>query len=387
MTLMPAWLTKMLDPSNRWRGVELAAWTAFLLTTCSVLAFTRVTNASRLIPLGPETAVPSLLYPYLASVAVFVTTCVWILAGARSGVSHDLISEKQLARAEKWFWATFALVAVVLVLSGLAGDQGLKAAKSLNWYLFGPLDDPAQEGEWYRKKGMPFGLLTVVANALSLATLVYLGTLCNGLILGGCDDKTQQRDTVASAALRVGEAERRLKSLFVMASALMVTSTLALYLSFATADQVQVLRDAHADRLKLPGRATQSAAKASPQLLTVDCRTSTAASSGQGCTLSVPVAEKAARPAASAAYMALVAGLSFTGALFILFTACGSALSDRAAELARRQLELATAEAPFDLKAWREHNGLADTGVGAQTLQGLVLVAPALTGLLTLVNS
>jgi hypothetical protein len=383
MELIPQGLKSMLDHSNRWRGVELAGWTAFVLMSSSVGVFTFVTKTSRL---GADIPVPSLLYPYFAAVSVFFTTCIWILSAARLGVSNDLISDHRFFTAKRWFKFTLVIVTLVLLVSGLSGDEGLKAAKSLNWYLFGPLDDPMQEGP-YGAEGLPFALLASVANALALATLVYLGALCNGLILGACENVNRSPGTVATAVFRIVEAERRLKSFLVMASALMVTSTLTLYLSFAAGDQIQVIKDAHVKRLSRAEQPADSVEKDTLQRLDIDCQALGRPSNAQSCTLKLSTAVKAAKPASSAAYMALVAGLSFTGILFILFTACGAALSDLAGELARKQIKLTSTRIHFNLKAWREETGLADSGAGAQAVQGLALVAPALTGLLTLVNS
>jgi len=83
--------------------------------------------------------------------------------------------------------------------------------------------------------------------------------------------------------------------------------------------------------------------------------------------------------------MALVAGLSFTGALFILFMSCARILDRQMEESLSNDLRRRrSAGEPFSVKAWKEEHGV-DSATTERVLQALALLAPALTGALTLV--
>lgn len=170
-----------------------------------------------------------------------------------------------------------------------------------------------------------------------------------------------------------------------MASALMVSSTLTLYLLFASADQIQKLRSI---AVKTVGSQISSAEiLAAPsergRLLCGELKTP---AMQKVCIVDVSPAASA-KQSSSAAYMSLVAGLSFTGVLFVLFMSCSVAIDDCTAELTREAVQVsAAASIPFNLKIWREDNGLSGAASSGQVMQALTLTLPALTGLLTLIG-
>lgn len=354
--------------AKTWQPVETATWTALVLGTASTVLFSNATNE----PAGPP---PSLLYPYLASACVFVTTCVWILFD----VSATSTAESRQG-ARRWAMRAFWVVFAALVAAGMAGKDGTNAVRNLNWYLFG---DPIGlgRGDLAELLTRPFNYIAAVGNALSLATLVYIGVCC--------------RDVAAKAngALEVHAvlaAGRRLGELLVLASALMVTSTLSLYLLFASAEQIEQLQAS----LKVSPAGVSRYAEAT--VLKLQCAPRSASSlhlpggaSTQDCTLSAEsVVAAPPKKNRSASVVALVAGLSFTGALFILFMSFGGVVDRRMETLLGEEIRRRSdASEAFSVKTWKEENGVAESLVTQRVLQALALLAPAMTGAFTVVVS
>jgi len=373
----------MTSDSNRWRGVECAGWVALGMGIASALLFWFATLDSSADAI--KTPVPSFLYPYLAALSVFVTICSWILWAARPGVTDDLISKNRFAAARIWFWRTFFMIGLVLQLAGLAGKPGANAVNSLNWYLFGPFDRTNPISIFLGGLGLPFSVFAALSNALALGTVAYLGVLCHALVLSCPRSSGQTKHEITLRALHIGEAARRLSHYLVMASALMVSSTLTLYLLFASADQIQ--------RLQSIAAKTVSPQISSAEVLAVPsergrllCSELKPPATQQVCVVD-PSPATPAKQSSSAAYMSLVAGLSFTGVLFVLFMSCSVAIDDRTAELTREAVQVAAAASdPFNLKTWREDNGLSSGASSGQVMQALTLTLPALTGLLTLIS-
>ncbi|KQP17033.1 hypothetical protein ASF45_27840 [Pseudorhodoferax sp. Leaf265] len=360
------WWSRMVSLSNRWRGVEFAAWTALLMGVLSVVVFGWVTAGT-----GPGRDVPSLLYPYLAAASVFVTTCVWILMAARVEADPSQIFPEHFRLARRWALWTFALTTVVLSLSGLAGEPGANAVRSLSNYMFRTVN--WLTAPLVQRFALPFAVVTALGNALALSTLVYIGTLCNAIVLAATHTVRGGRDPVGRTALHLRSLIHRLHRYLIMASALMVTSTLTLYLFFGVAAQIQ---EAAASGTVLPQASS----------FALLCAPKQPDDAGQTCTLTAASSpnEKSKR-SSSPAYMALVCGLSFTGVLFVLFNACNAALDDRILRLARNAHALQGGR--FSMKTFHEQYGLDGTGLHGHIMQGLAVTAPALTGLLTLLSS
>lgn len=354
---------RMTSLSNPWRGVEFAAWTALAMGVASAIVFSVATRDAQ------EGKVPSLLYPYLAASSIFATTCVWILMAARPGVSPAQIQPEDFDHARKVSAMTFAGIFIILCFAGLAGEPGANAVRKVNAYLFAA--PHWNQCPFMQKYGLPFAAVAATGNALALSTLVYLGTLCNALVLAASRRVPGDRDPLGSTALHLRDLVHRLQRYLVMASALMVTSTLTLYLLFGAADQ-------------LPANAP--AAQVALSAATGVCDVSFPGGERLQCTTmpDSPVgAQRKGSP--NSAYMALVCGLSFTGALFVLFTACSSAIDDRVLLLTRNAHAMNSQG--FDSKAFLERYGLDRAGLQGQMMQGLAVLAPALAGLLTLLTS
>ena len=354
--------------SKTWQPVEIAAWTALVLGTATATLFSIATHQRS----GPP---PSLLYPYLASACVFVTTCVWILFDVSATSTPESPQD-----ARRWAARAFCIVFAVLVAAGMAGKEGTNAVMNLNWYLFG---DPVGlgHGELAELLTRPFNYIAASGNALSLATLVYIGVSCRDIA------SKAHGELDVHAVLTAG---RRLGELLVYASALMVTSTLSLYLLFASAEQIEQLQAPPGSSSASPGRPVEAT------VLKLQCTPRSAASgalpsgaSAQDCLLTAEsVAATAPRRNRSASVMALVAGLSFTGALFILFMSFGGVVDRRMETLLNDEIRRKTEAAqPFSVKTWKEEHGVAEPPVTQRVLQALALLAPALTGAFTLVVS
>jgi hypothetical protein len=251
------------------------------------------------------------------------------------------------------------------VIGGHGGDTGRLVFDHLNWYLF---ESTANAG-WksLAARWSPVTLFAAVTTSLAFAIFVFLGTLCSGLVKAAFPSASSKQGT---DALNVAELGRRLMQFMVFASGLMVTSTLTIFLLFSTADQIEALR-----------AAGSSLAVSSAQSLACipNARTSP---------IATPTADPvvASKPQAShAAYVAMSAGIAFSGVLFILFMSASTAFDDRAADLLRTAFDASQAAGePFNVKTWREAHGLDTPGPVDQVLKALALLAPAFAGLLTM---
>jgi hypothetical protein len=350
--------------SNHSRSMAMPGWVALCMAVLSAAGFGLVTSGKN------ESSIPTLLYPYFAATSVFITTCVWILMAAGLNVPRSQMDRADFTRARTWAVRVFVCFALLLCISGLAGEPGANAVQTLNKLLFGP-------SVWFKEckglanLGMPFALGSAIANALALSTFVYLGVLCNGIVLSAGRKVIGGRDPIGQSAIHLRDLSARLQRYLTLASALTVTSTLTLYLFFGVADQMQA----------------QSAAKENPAALgptpVAVCSPRNPPSLGFECGL--PVQASKSKGTASAAYMALVCGLSFTGALFVLFAASHAAIEDRLMAVYRSAHRLKGAD--FSMKDFRERYGLDRAAGISPVLQTLAVGAPALTGLLTLITS
>jgi len=351
---------------KRWRPLVYAGGTAFVLGVASAVFFSHATGIKR-----PD-AVPTLLYPYLAAASLFGTTCVWIIVTVH-GALEDAVRKRS---ARLWSLSFFVITLVVLVFLFLGGSIGAKAVKSINWYLFGgPADILSQSDSFCELLKEWWNYVSSVGIAAALATVVFLGIACNA-----SSDKADS----AECASEVISAGRNMQRLMTLASTLMVTSTLTSYLLFGCADQIQ------SERLRQENHVVDAATAAASGVtlrVPVQCERATGQAAME-CTLSLASADEKRKASSSAAYMALVVGLAFTGALFMLFFTCSAAVDDasqRIADDAMRKARSHRAGATFSVKTWKEEQGLLEESATDKVLKALALLAPALTGALTLI--
>jgi len=377
------------------RRLQPLAWagiSALALGLGSAVLFSRATGARQGILL-----VPTLLYPYLAAATVYFTTCVWIVAT----LVRETPEPRRRVDAWRWtgrvFWGSFA----TLVFLGLAGAPGYNAVWSINWYLFGTPQEPPK-GFW-PLLSMPFNYVAAMGNAAALGTVAFVAIVCNHHA-SDAKNATRVADVISAA--------QGLARLMSLASALMVTATLTIYLLFGSADQIAAMKKDAAPAANATGGTTQvmsaSATASGPFLvrLPVKCQQMAASGSQLECDVVATAAEAQRKPSSSAAYMALVAGLSLTGLLFMLFFSCSAAVEDAYARLLNQALAEA-AVSPlrlrrarkrkcgqlgpqgesrrFSAKAWKEEQGIQDGAATDKVLKALALLAPALTGVLTLI--
>jgi hypothetical protein len=346
----------------------VAGWTALAMGIGSAALFSFATRQ--------KTQIPTLLYPYMAAASVFFATCVWILVL----VARDFTGDRRKPNAWTWSGSVFVISFVLLLWLGLAGSPGENAVRNINWYLFGtPTGSLDKQISVPELLTMWFNYIAAIGNASALATFVCLSIACSH-----CSDAAEG----ATSAAEVGFAGRNLLRLMTLASALMVTSTLTIYLLFGTADQIQTIR-AKASAKPSPALAITTASGAVVKLPIV-CGDTTGGASTVECNLATSFAESQKKPSSSAAYMALVVGLSFTGALFMIFFSNSAAIDDAYFRLmeeaqTRASVKRRRAVEKFSMKAWKEENGLQDESATDKVLKALALLAPAMTGALTLV--
>ena len=330
---------------SRWHSVEIAG--AVVLSLLGLSAY--------LHHLAPSPT-PSLLFPYLAAASVYFATCVWILsdgyftrrtAGVRSGAARTAL-------------LIFLVVAVFLVLFGLAGKSGESAIQKVNCYLFGGFCEAPPLG-LADSLSMPFNYVASAGNAIALSTLAYLTLRCREVTL----------EAVSSDSIRsVGKLTRTLSRLHVLASALLVTSTLTLFLLFATSDQIE-----------LPGKqATLNASVQPPASITLNCKPNVDQTTN--CVVLINGIKPPESRTSSAAVMAVVAGIAFTGALFMIFMTASMAVDEHVDELL--EVAMADGENKINAKVWREESGFPEASATDRALQALAFLAPALTGAVTL---
>jgi len=333
---------------GRWRSAEFAGWVAVIYTFVVIWLYFAATTHRR-----NEGLSSTLLFPYLAAAGAYFSTCVWILTEGyfTSSPSATDNARKPVLLA----LGLFALVLPVMLLSAVAGAPGADAVLALNCYLFPDYCNakPSWPWDWFQ---LPFNWIAAAGNSAALATLGFIAMRCKHVTV----------TTVASERLReVGPGLRTLHRLLVLASALLVTSTLSLFLLFAASEQLPRTVSS-----KTPAAHDQS-------YLILDC--DRANGSSLRCKAQSPVPDKTRSNASS---MALVAGIAFTGLLFILFTTASMTIDERIDELTLA--EFANETFVGSVKSWREAEGLSEATATDKVLQAVALAAPAITGAITL---
>ena len=294
-------------------------------------------------------------------VAIYLTTCSWILSNALVGVPLEQVGLEARLKARSAFRWTFGIAFVLLLIGGHGGDTGRQVFDHLNWYLF----ESVAGAEWKPlvARWSPVTLFAAATTSLAFAIFVFLGTLCNGLVKAAFPSSSSMQ---GADALGVAELGRRLMQFMVFASSLMVTSTLTIFLLFSTADQIDALR-------------TTGSSFAAPPTQSLTCLAKARAPSTAG-----PAPTLKSQPS-HAAYVAMGAGIAFSGVLFILFMSASSAFDDRTADLLRTAFDVSQAGGePFNVKTWREAHGFDAPSPVDQVLKALALLAPAFAGLLTM---
>ncbi len=329
-------------------ALKLPAIVALAAAILVVEEMSWVTNASRR---GLDA---SLVYPYLASSAVFVTIVTWVIASIRS------MPKVASASALPAFGVVFLVVFLLMLRNGIAGTIGENAVDDLNWYL--------AEGRGIQLWSIsPLRVVAAAGIALSLGCFVFVARVCIGV-------SSPPKDAGVEDVL---DRMTQLNKLMVDGSALFVASVVTLFLLFASAAQVHALRPLKHSSEVQPPTASPVVAKVS---LSLSCQLS--ASASQSDCVVEPAAIKSEKQASSAATMALVLGLAFTGALFILFSTCSGILDDSLDALAR----IARSTDPsFNAKTWREAQGISESA-SDRVLKAVTLLAPALAGMLTIIT-
>ena len=333
---------------GRWRSAEFAGWVAVIYTLGVIwLYFAATTHRSNA---GLSS---TLLFPYMAAAGAYFSTCVWILTEGyfTSSRSATYNARKPVLVA----LGLFALSVPVMLLSAVAGEPGAKAVLTLNSYLFPDYRNanPSWPWDWFR---LPFNWIAAAGNSAALATLGFIAMRCKHVTVA----------TVAGERLReIGPGLRTLHRLLVLASALMDSSTFSLFLLFAASEQLP---------RTVSGETPVTYDKSYPIL---DC--DRANDSSLRCKVQSPTPDKTSSNAPS---MALVAGIAFTGLLFILFTTASMAIDERIDELTME--EVAKKTFVGSVKSWREAEGFSEATATDKVLQAVALAAPAITGALTL---
>ena len=317
----------------------------------------------------------TLAYPYLASSAVFVTVVTWIF----ESIQH--MKHAAGAAAVNVFLVVFPIVLVLMLVTGAAGAYGEQAVDDLNLYLA----DNLHTSIW-KLPLSPFRVVAATGIALSLGCFVVIARVSSSV------SSTTHATSVPEILGRINELNR----LMVAGSALFVASVATLFLLFASATQLHELRPAlMAAAAQNTGissttgsnsAAAASAPAAQPSAkvsFNLSCQAS-ASGSMSNCVLdALPV--KVDRQPSNPAMMALVLGLAFTGALFILFSTCGANLDDSLEErMAGARNAAIDARQPFSVKDWREQYGISENA-SDRVLKAVTLLAPALAGVFTII--
>lgn len=355
---LPRWFAR------RWSAVQISGWFALVLG----IIVSYVYEAAGTNHKGVTS--PTLLFPYLAASAVYITTCIWILSSVNLGSAYAKgIGSKKSA----YVWASifFLIGLVAMSAAGTAGEQGRNVIRLLNWYLFQEGSMLPADNQWPSAYSSPFNYVAAFANALALACIVFIGVLCKGI-----DDSSYNTTDVVVVVEQMG----KLHSLMILASALMVTSTLTLFLLFASADQIKAAVSAKTENTEA---ASNSMSNSNFSLI---CST-TASANEQKCVLTIS-GEETKKDKSNAAYMATVVGLGFTGVLFILFATCSGSLDDRVHQLMEIDRQVAIKKrCVFNVKDWREQSGAIETAATDKVLKAIALLAPALTGVIALATT
>lgn len=361
-------------------------WSASVALAAAFVAMAEMWLATGIWYPGIEA---TLVYPYLASSAVFVTVATWILESIRhmkhaSGVS-----------AVKVFLVTFTVVLILMLATGASGAYGEQAVDDLNLYLAHDLNATIDIAGLTKLALSPFRVVAAAGIALSLGCFVVIGRVSSGV------STTARGASVPQILRRLTELNR----LMVAGSALFVASVAALFLLFASAAQLHELRPtlkaAMATRTSPPctpasapakptAASTSSSAPAtpaaqSPAKVSFNLSCQAAASGGMSSCVLDALPVKVDRQPSNPAMMALVLGLAFTGALFILFSTCGANLDDALeAKLTHARYVALGAKQAFSAKDWREQYGIAESA-SDRVLKAVTLLAPALAGAFTLI--
>lgn len=336
---------------GRWLSAEFAGWVAVIYTFGAIwLYFDATTHRSN------EGSSSTLLFPYLAAAGAYFSTCVWILTEGYFTSSRTATDNAR--KPVLLALGLFTLGVPVMLLTAVAGAPGANAVLALNCYLFPAYcnANPSWPWDWFK---LPFNWIAAAGNSAALATLGFIAMRCKQVTVAA----------VAGKRLReIGPGIRTLHRLLVLASALLVTSTFSLFLLFAASEQ-------------LPSTALSETAAADDQSYYVlDC--DRANGSTLRCMVKSPALNKVRSNAPS---MALVAGIAFTGLLFILFTTASMAIDERIDELTIE--ELAKETFAGSVKSWREAEGFSEATATDKVLQAVALAAPAITGAITLAYS
>jgi hypothetical protein len=338
-------------PVNRWASMKLVTVTGMCLAIAVLVVY--FLAAEKWTKTWKLDAQPSTIFPYLAAMVLFFTSCVWVIVESRSAVDAAFAQSRQ-DKALRIASLTFAIMFLVLAAAGMAGPEALKSIASIDCYLFTNVLADC-DGSRYLQ---PFTYIAAAGNAVAVSAVVYIGMKCHTL-------------TTAAAELPTADglsaSVRALSELLLLASTLLVTSTLTLFLLFSSAAEI-------ASKIPLNQKSLQEL-KVAPIELT--CSPLSKDRKVQ-CSLTIAEPSKSEKPLASS--MAFVAGLSFTGALFFLFVTAAASLDD----VIQRNLRTARAGArKFSTKTWLEERGLIE-GTKDVVLRAVALVAPAATGTLTL---
>lgn len=346
----------------RWQAVTLSLAVGTVLAVFAIWIYTDAETRWEGVALPPH----GTAFPYLASAVVFVVACIWVTMETHATMVAAV------GRTSIWRcrWAAlcgclvFLVVFAILAKANMAGPAGKRAALYMNCFLFGS-----------PKTGCPsepceqiFNYLAAAGIAMSFSTMTYLGLKCRELT----ESAGQARARGRPIALR--SWGRALSGLLVLASTVLVTALLSLYLSFVTSAELSA-----SPFVETSVRGNTSGADRDPRTTTLHCNALIGPTPLE-CVLDTPPAANA--PKAVAPTMAFVAGLSFTGALFFLFMTAAAALED----VTEREMQLARArsKAPddFDASRWLEQQGLTE-GARDPVFRALALLAPAATGAIT----
>ena len=308
-----------------------------------------------------------LLFPYLAAVAVFFTSCVWAILESHATV-RALEGNLQRGRAAWILLLVGAVMVVVLMKKGLAGDAGLEAIRIVNCYLAGSIVSWCERSPW----DQPWNGVGAFANTSAILIAIYLGYLGWSVLRS----RAKPADASASKRPPLRYYSRAISEILVLASTILVTTTLTIYLLFAATDELKGVIPTRA-LSDSPDVTAIVSSVASSTGTTVKC-TSLQAISIE-CTMSAPKKEAGA----TSASLAFVTGLAFSAALAFLFMTLSSAVDD----LIQAEIEEARSVNPeFSVKTWLEKEGLADS-TREIVFKALALLAPAATGTIALLTS
>ena len=363
-------------PPARWRAVVLAAAASAVLGVLAVYGFSQAEKRWFSSQAHPT------VFPYLAAAVVYFAACVWVVLDGHATL------DAAVGKTSVWRWPqsaiagviVFAVLFVLLSLGGMAGPEAIEAVRRMNCYLVESSLEDCKRGQVFQL----FNYIAAAGNAMAIAVVVFLGMKCYELVVAarGAND--------GQVSLR--RCARGLSELLVLASTVLVTATLALYLLFVASSELaniiprtQQPAETIANRPKGTD-ATRIEPKASIQRATT-LRCGASVTSGPfECTLIADI--EASPPKAIAPAMAFVAGLSFTGALFFLFMTASAAFEDVVQNSMERARANFGSPEQFNAKSWLEQEGLAEgtKDLVLRTLAMAAPAAPAATGAITVLS-